>query len=204
MHEAEPTDAAAASKLLARAQAGEPDAFCELIRPEESRLFRQAVRLCGDSAQAEDLAQETLFTAWRRIAQFDGRYRLFTWLCGILLNVARNSARQKKPKPVSTLSDDFHREADDWLHSLPDPGESPDERLHRFERAAAIQCCLNRLPDIHREVIFLRFFVDDSLESIAAALDCSIGTVKSRLFNALEKLNGMAEMNQIAQSKDAV
>ena len=61
-----------------------------------------------------------------------------------------------------------------------------------------------RLPDIHREVIHLRFFVEDSMERIAAALDCSVGTVKSRLFNALEKLNAMAEIQQIAQPKDVV
>ena len=102
------------------------------------------------------------------------------------------------------MSEDSRREADQWLQSLVDAGESPDERLQRYERAEVIQRCLKRLPDIHREVIYLRFFVDGSLEGIAAALDCSVGTIKSRLFSALEKLEAMAEMNRIAQSKDVV
>jgi RNA polymerase sigma-70 factor (ECF subfamily) len=193
-----------AGALLQRAQAGDPDAYCELVREEESRLFRQALLVCGDAALAEDLAQDTLFTGWRRISQFDSRCRLFTWLCGILLNLARNSARRKTPTPVSLLSEDSRREADQWLQSIVDAGESPDERLQRFERAEIVQNCLKRLPDIHREVIYLRFFVDDSLEGIAAALNCSVGTIKSRLFNALEKLDAMAEMNRIVQSKDVV
>ena len=193
-----------AGAFLRRAHEGDPDAYCELVRDEEARLFRQALLLCGDAALAEDLAQETLFTGWRRIGQFDGRCRLFTWLCGILLNLARNSARRKTPTPVSLLSEDSRREADQWLQSLVDAGESPDERLERYERAEVIQRCLKRLPDIHREVIYLRFFVDDSLEGIAAALNCSVGTIKSRLSNALEKLEAMAEMNRIAQSKDVV
>ena len=193
-----------AGAFLRRAHEGDPDAYCELVRDEEARLFRQALLLCGDAALAEDLAQETLFTGWRRIGQFDGRCRLFTWLCGILLNLARNSARLKTPTPVSLLSEDSRREADQWLQSLVDAGESPDERLQRYERAEVIQRCLKRLPDIHREVIYLRFFVDDSLEGIAAALNCSVGTIKSRLFSALEKLEAMAEMNRIAQSKDIV
>jgi RNA polymerase sigma-70 factor, ECF subfamily len=189
---------------MQRAQAGDPDAYGELVRDEEARLFRQAMLLCGDAALAEDLAQDTLFTAWRRIGQFDGGCRLFTWLCGILLNLARNSARRKTPTPVSVLSEDSRRQADQWLQSMVDAAESPDERLQRGERAEVIQNCLKRLPDIHREVIHLRFFVDDSLEGIAAALDCSVGTIKSRLFHALEKLEAMTEMHRLAQPKDVV
>jgi RNA polymerase sigma-70 factor (ECF subfamily) len=60
----------------------------------------------------------------------------------------------------------------------------------------AIQRCLDRLPAKHREVIQLRFFVGDSIEGIAAALDCSVGTVKSRLFHALEKLHAMPELGR--------
>ena len=193
-----------AGDLLRRAQDGDPDAYGELVGEEEARLFRQALLICGDPALAEDLAQETLFTGWRRIGQFDGRCRLFTWLCGILLNLARNSARRKTPTPVSLLSEDSRRQADQWFQSIIDSAESPDERMHRGERAEIIQNCLKRLPDIHREVIYLRFFVDDSLEGIAVALNCSVGTIKSRLFHALEKLEAMAEIHRIAQPKDVI
>ena len=65
----------------------------------------------------------------------------------------------------------------------------------------AIQRCLDRLPAKQREVIQLRFFVDDSIEGIAVALDCSVGPVKSRLFHALEKLHARPELSRLATPK---
>jgi RNA polymerase sigma-70 factor, ECF subfamily len=64
------------------------------------------------------------------------------------------------------------------------------------EQTALVRKCIESLPAKHRQVIYLRFFVDDSLEGIAAALGCSVGTVKSRLFYALEKLRGMNTLNE--------
>jgi RNA polymerase sigma-70 factor, ECF subfamily len=189
------------SALLRAAQSGDPNAFGELVRDHEERLFRQALFLCGDSAQAEDLAQETLFTAWKRLGQFHHRCQFFTWLCGILLNLARNTSRKMSPVPISTLGEASRLQVDGLLGALADPGESPAESAQREERALAIQRCLEQLPAKHREVIHLRFFVDDSIEGIAVALDCSIGTVKSRLFHALEKLHAMPELSRLAALK---
>jgi RNA polymerase sigma-70 factor, ECF subfamily len=186
------------STLLRAAQEGDPHAFGELVQNFEERLFRQALFLSGNAAQAEDLAQETLFTAWKRLGQFHHRCQFFTWLCGILLNLARNTSRKRAPVSVSELSENSRQEVDYLLNALVDPGESPAESVQREERAVAIHRCLDRLPAKHREVIQLRFFVDDSIEGIAAALDCSVGTVKSRLFNALEKLQAMPELSRLA------
>ena len=187
--------------LLRAAQEGDPHAFGELVQNFEERLFRQALLLCGNAAQAEDLAQETLFTAWKRLGQFHHRCQFFTWLCGILLNLARNTSRKMAPVPISELGESSRQEVDHLLDALVDPGESPAERVQREERVMAIQRCLDRLPAKHREVIQLRFFVDDSIEGIAAVLDCSVGTVKSRLFHALEKLHAMPELGRLATPK---
>jgi RNA polymerase sigma-70 factor (ECF subfamily) len=194
---------AAADALLQRAQTGDTEAFCELVCEHEARLFRQAILFCGDATQAEDLAQETLVIAWQRLDRFDGRCRLFTWLCGILLNLARNAARKKMPAPLSTLPRGARADADASLAALVDSARSPVEQLQAAERSLAIRHCLDRLPDIHREVIYLRFFVDDSLENIANALGCSLGTVKSRLFHALEKLSAMPELGRLAMAGPA-
>ena len=67
----------------------------------------------------------------------------------------------------------------------------PDEAAQRREQAALVRRCVEALPPKHQQVVHLRFYVDDSLEGIAAALGCSVGTVKSRLFHALNKLRGM-------------
>lgn len=186
--------------LLRRAQRGDADAFCDLVREHEERLFRQAFSLCGDGASAEDLAQDTLFTAWRRIGQYDSRCRLFTWLCGILIHQSRNAARKQRPVPVSALPEASRESVERTIESLVEPGDSPAEDLVRHERAAIILRCVDRLPKHHREVVYLRFYVDDSLEGIAAALGCSLGTVKSRLFNALDKLNAMPELSRLVEA----
>ena len=75
----------------------------------------------------------------------------------------------------------------------------PDQAAQLCEQAASVRTCIRALPTKHQQVVYLRFYVDDSLEGIAAALGCSVGTVKSRLFHALDKLRGM---NAIAAQFD--
>jgi len=124
-----------------------------------------------------------------------GRCEFFTWLCAILLNRYRNNVRKNRLLPVSTLDrqgqDDFTK----IVEKLPDRGSLPDEAAELREQTALVRRCIERLPVRHQQVIFLRFYVDDSLEGIAAALGCSVGTVKSRLFHALDKLRGMNAMS---------
>ena len=84
------------------------------------------------------------------------------------------------------------------MENLADSTIPPDQTTEDNERRALIRQCIDDLPEKQRQVIYLRFYVDDSLDSIAAALGCSVGTVKSRLFNALERLRTM-KMEQMRQ-----
>ncbi len=177
--------------LLERARAGDPEAFGALCRPLEGRLLRQAIVLCGNEATAEDLAQDTLVEAWKSVRSFNGRCQFFTWLCAILLNRHRNSIRKRRPWAISFLTGGAREEAERAANRLADPADSPDQEAERHDRAALIRACLETLPAKHQQVVYLRFYAGDSLEGIAAALDCSVGTVKSRLFHALEKLRRM-------------
>src|SRR5262245_61526979 len=90
--------------LLVQAQQGDSDCFCQLCRIHGTRLLRQATALCGDAALAEDLAQETLFEAWKSIRRYNGRCRFFTWLYAILLNRYRNVLRERRPVALAVLS----------------------------------------------------------------------------------------------------
>jgi RNA polymerase sigma-70 factor (ECF subfamily) len=153
---------------------------------------------------AEDLAQDTLVEAWRCLRRYNGKCQFFTWLCAILLNRYRNSLRntQKiRPTPFPEDNEEFHRSA----RALGDPDTLPDEAIELREQALIVQSCIQMLPRKHQEVIYLRFYVDKSLESIASALGCSVGTVKSRLFYALEKLRAMKALElQPARTKRTV
>jgi RNA polymerase sigma-70 factor (ECF subfamily) len=180
--------------LLERARAGDAEAFGEVCRVYETRLLRQAMTLCGNLALAEDLAQDTLVEAWKGLPRYHGRCQFFTWLCAILLNRHRNSLRQKRPLSFSAFAGPEHEALADRLGQAADDAAWPDEAAHLREQAACVRKCVQTLPLKHQQVVHLRFYVDDSLEGIAAALGCSVGTVKSRLFHALEKLRAMRDI----------
>ncbi len=180
--------------LLTQARAGDAEAFGEVCRAYETRLLRQAMALCGQASLAEDLAQDSLVEAWKCLHRYNGRCQFFTWLCAILLNRYRNTVRQKRPLPFSAFAGHGDDEPGNILGQLHDHEALPDEAAQRREEAALVQQCIAALPVKHQQVIHLRFYVDDSLEGIAAALGCSVGTVKSRLFHALDKLRAMSAL----------
>jgi RNA polymerase sigma-70 factor (ECF subfamily) len=181
--------------LLALARSGDAEAFGEVYRAHATRLLRQATALCGNAALAEELAQDTLVEAWKCLRRYNGRCEFFTWLCAILLNRYRNSIRKNRLLPVSAPGRRERDELAQAVEQLTDHGSWPDEAAGRHEETALVRQCIASLPAKHQQVIYLRFYVDDSLEGIAAALGCPVGTVKSRLFHALDKLRAMNALN---------
>lgn len=188
-------DESTAREWLGAARAGDAEAFGELCRQYEPRLIRQATGLCGNPTLGEELAQETLVEAWRCLKKYDGRCRFFTWVCAILLNRFRNFLRAKRAAPESASfiwgENDSRQLIDESKFHTPMP---PDEAAQSSEAAAILWRCVQALPRKHQQVIYLRFFAGDSLEGIAGALGCSVGTIKSRLFHALEKLRRMKDL----------
>jgi RNA polymerase sigma-70 factor (ECF subfamily) len=182
--------------LLAQAWAGDAEAFGVLCRVYETRLLRQALALCGQPALAEDLAEDTLVEAWRCLHRYNGKCQFFTWLCAILLNRYRNTVRERRPLPFSAFRGDDRQEVEDGFGRLADPDSLPDEEAQRREQASLLRSCIEALPAKQQQIIHLRFYVDDSLGGIAVALGCSVGTVKSRLFHALNKLRGMNALSE--------
>jgi RNA polymerase sigma-70 factor, ECF subfamily len=191
--------------LVEQARAGDADIFCQICRLYETRLLRQAFTLCGNASLAEDLAQETLVEAWKSLGRFQGRCQFFTWLCAILLNRYRNTVRQKRPVAVSSLADGDEEEFALHLDRATDAAATPDRTAQIEEEARLMLACIQALPPRHQEVVYLRFYVNHSLEEIAAALGCSVGTVKSRLFRALEKLRTMNALRaHLANSEHSI
>jgi len=183
-----------AGSFLALAQEGDAEAFGEVCRAYETRLLRQAFVLCRNETLAEDLAEDTLVEAWKCLGRYNGRCQFFTWLCAILLNRYRNTLRQQLAVPLSALSKHDQAQIQDRLSLAADRSALPDEVAQVREQAAMLQQCIQMLPVKQQQVIYLRFYVDDSLAGIAAALGCSLGTVKSRLFHALDKLRNMNDL----------
>jgi len=178
---------------LAQARAGGAPPFCLLIRPLEARLLRQAMGLTNDLSAAEDLVSEVRIRAWKNLSRYNETCRLSTWLYAILLHCHQEAARRARSRPISLAripaaeAADLHQRRDNDPASDP----SPAETALRNEAARELNRCVQMLPEKHREVIQLRFFEDASLPDMAAVLGCSVGTVKSRLHHALEKLRKM-------------
>jgi RNA polymerase sigma-70 factor (ECF subfamily) len=198
----ERSDLSESANLLARARAGEPEAYCELAQACEERLFRQAVALCHDPTTAEDLAAETFIEAWKSLSRFDGSCRFSTWLYAILVHRFQKSVRRARSRPVALAElPRSEREAgESSLQRLPDSQPLPAEDLLRQERRARMRAAIDSLPPKHQQVVLLRFYEEASLSEIATALDLSLGTVKSRLHHALEKLRRMPSMLNLLDS----
>jgi RNA polymerase sigma-70 factor (ECF subfamily) len=181
------------ANLLARARAGEADAYCELAQACEERLFRQAIALCHDPTTAEDLAAETLIEGWRSIARFDGSCRFSTWLYAILVHRFQKTVRRARSRPatLARLPQSERDAGESSLERLPDARPLPAENLVQQEQATRMRAAIDLLPPKHQQVVLLRFYEEASLSEIAAALGLSLGTVKSRLHHALEKLRRM-------------
>ena len=186
----EPPDTEA---LLVQAREGDTQAFCLLVQPLEARLLRQAAALCHDPSAAEDLASETLIEAWRSLGRYNGTCRLSTWLYAILLHRCQKSSRHARCRPIPLAWLPFFDAGkhEETHNNLPAQGPTPAGAVEQQELAGELRRAIATLPPKHRDVILLRFFEDGSLADMASVLGCSVGTVKSRLHHALEKLRKM-------------
>jgi RNA polymerase sigma-70 factor, ECF subfamily len=182
-----------APELLARARAGDARGFCLLLEPLQARLLRQAAALTGNLSLAEDLVSETLVEAWKSLPRYNESCQLSTWLYAILLHRYQKSVRRARSRPIALAwlplfeARDFGKKQE----NLAAPEPSPAAVVIQNETFAQLRQCVERLPERHARVILLRFFEDASLPDLAAVLGCSVGTVKSRLHHALEKLRKM-------------
>lgn len=168
------------SELVRRAMAGDDAAGRRLLILHAPKLLKSATVLARDPHLAEDITQESLIEAMNSLDRFDGRCLFATWLHGILRHRYLKSLRadRRRPTPID----------DGPLMRLCGEESDPSLGLDSAEESAVLRQEVAALADAHREVIELRFFAEASLAEIAAALDIPVGTVKSRLHHALEKL----------------
>ncbi len=192
-------------ELLARARAGEAEAFCRLMEESEGRVFRQALALSGDVSVAEDLVAETMVGAWEGLGRFDGGCRLSTWLYAILLHRFQKHVRRVRSRPAPAAAQDAEEQGRrvDALESHEDGRPTAAQAAQSGESAERMRQAVAGLPEEHRSVLMLRFFEEASLAEIAAALGIPVGTVKSRLHHGLEKLRQREEVvNLWAERRD--
>jgi len=165
--------------LVSRCQAGDNTAFDQLVYKYQELVFRLAYRIVGGNADVEEIAQEVFLRAYRGIKKFRGDAAFPTWLTRIAVNYC-----------IKTLNGRKSRILFEGLTSLINLSREATQHsgMEREEHRAMIRRALERLPPKHKAVIVLRYFEERTCEEIAEILECSVGTVKSRLYHARQKL----------------
>jgi len=155
--------------LVSQAQAGDRDAFSELVRRYRIRVINVVYQMCGDVNLAEDAAQEAFIRTWQHLPDFQLRSSFRNWLYRIAVNTALDIARRERP------------DADVESLELAAPGENLEADLEKRERLRQIHQAVLGLPQASRAVLILREYEGLSYREIAETLDISVGTVMSRL-----------------------
>lgn len=157
----------------------------QAVHQHYARIYRAAMVLCGNPWDADDLAQETFLVLSRDGERFEGRSNLYTWLYGILLNLERRHRR--------TLGTRRRNLRVVWENRPPEKDTIPaaEARLEVEDWRKSLWAYVAQLPDGQRQALVLRFSEHMSYQEVADALDCPLGTVKSRIFNGLAALRDL-------------
>ncbi|MEK7793538.1 MAG: sigma-70 family RNA polymerase sigma factor [Candidatus Hydrogenedentota bacterium] len=172
--------------LVEACQAGDPSAFEELVRRYKDRVYNVVYRYIGNHQDAEEVAQDVFLRAYHGLRGFRGGSRVYTWLYSIACNLAKNNVRDRgrKGRNKTTSLDALEESSPGWGSSLARSHSAPDVSLSAAESEAALQQCLDELPDHYRMPFVLRTFDNLTYEEIAEVMGCPPGTVKSRLNQA--------------------
>ena len=170
--------------MISSILAGDTELYHELIRPYELRVFRMALSLMKNEADAEDVAQEAILKAFRNLSKFRGQAKFSTWLISITLNEARGRLRHKGLIQMDSIDESTSEEGHVSPALLRDWREIPSEALERKEVRDTLTEAIGHLAPIYREIVLLRDVQELSIEEAAAALTISTASVKVRLHRA--------------------
>ncbi|MCK5862946.1 MAG: sigma-70 family RNA polymerase sigma factor [Candidatus Hydrogenedentes bacterium] len=175
------TDSASADMMLAmRAQGGDAEAFESLVRSYRNEVYALCYYFTRNREDAWDLAQEVFIKAWRSLKRFRGDAAFKTWLMRIAANHCKDHL--KKRRLVTTNYDDALQAVD------AKSGGDPSKAAASSELGATIDAAVQQLPPKHQMAFVLREYKGLSYQEMAEVMQCSVGTVMSRLFNARKRL----------------
>jgi RNA polymerase sigma-70 factor (ECF subfamily) len=193
-----PTQADAAAEgpddlqLVARSQAGDTAAFNELVTRYRSRAFSMIYQMTRNEQDAWDLAQDGFVKAWKSISRFRGQSSFYTWLYRILMNVTIDALRKKNIQGGTEFDDAIGlQQIEPGAATAPRSEMPPVEKLSDQEIRARIDAAIEKLSPEHRAAIVMREIDGLEYSEIAEQMECSIGTVMSRLFYARKKLQAL-------------
>jgi RNA polymerase sigma-70 factor, ECF subfamily len=187
--------AASDAELIARAQRGEEEAFAALFEAHKRRVYSLCLRMTGDTAEAEDLAQEAFLQLFRKIATFRGESAFSTWLHRLVVNVVLMHLRKKGLQQVSLDEPDASQ--DEPVKR--EYGDDDKRLLHSIDRIT-LSRAIEDLPPGYRAVLVLHDVEGYEHNEIAQILNCSVGNSKSQLHKARLKLREILRSQRLPAS----
>jgi RNA polymerase sigma-70 factor, ECF subfamily len=175
--------------LVRRVQRGDKGAFDALVLKYQHKLVKLVMRYVRNPAEAEDIAQEAFIKAYRALPGFRGDSAFYTWLYRIAINTAKNAVVSRDRSPIEyNLDRNSNDESNDMQGYMKD-AETPEGLVLTDEIRSIVNTAIEALPEDLRTAIVLRELEGLSYEEIAAAMDCPVGTVRSRIFRAREAID---------------
>ena len=174
--------------LIERVQQGDKKAFDLLVLKYQNRIMKVLSRYLYDQNEVQDMAQEAFIKAYRALPNFRGDSAFYTWLYRIAINTAKNHLVAQARRPPGADIDATEAEQYDGESALKEYA-SPEREVLKDEIQRVVANAINDLPDDLKTAITLRELEGMSYEEIAEAMDCPIGTVRSRIFRAREAVD---------------
>ena len=171
--------------IVERALTGDAEAFGEIVRRWERRIFALSYGMLGREEDARDATQETFLAAFRNLRGFRGEAKVSSWLHRIAVNQCISRQRRTKVRSESALDDEQEKQASSFTTPL---SFSPAQVAEGRQEMMAVRRAINSLPIELRQVVVMKEFEELTFQEIADALELPLSTVKSRLYTALRQL----------------
>jgi RNA polymerase sigma-70 factor (ECF subfamily) len=173
--------------LVWSAQSGDMAAFEELVARHRDKIYARAYSMMRNEEEAIDLSQEAWVKGWQRLKQFQGEASFGTWMTRIVINLCLDQLRKHKRQRTESI-EEMNEETGGVERQMPVVTVNPTAGLERAELRRRIDRALSQLSNEHRTALVLHEFEDMEYKQIAKVMNCSIGTVMSRLFYARRKM----------------
>lgn len=174
--------------LVARAQAGDEDAFGEVVKAHYPKVYAVIYRMVQNADDAKELTQIAWVKAWQRLASFEGNSKFSTWMFRLAVNTATDFIRSRARKKEAVYLDEITDSDEAANASLRVTDSGGEEEMHRDEIRTAFHAALEELTPEHRQTLMLREVDGLSYKEIAETMQCRMGTVMSRIFYARKQI----------------
>jgi RNA polymerase sigma-70 factor, ECF subfamily len=178
--------------LVKAAQKGDMMAFEEMVARHRDKIYARAYTMMRNEDEAVDLSQEAWVKGWQRLEQFQGESSFTTWMTRIVINLCLDHLRKKKRQRAESI-EEMNEESGGVERHMPVVTVNPTEGLERAELRVRIDRALSQLSEAHRTVLVLHEFEHMEYKLIAKTMNCSIGTVMSRLFYARRRMASLLQ-----------